>query len=136
VNNLVNENINDILIHNLNETNINDKQFIIEKNKFKLFLGNILVAESGFNIESSDEWFNKNYVTLYNLKTFKNFQGKGFAKYLLEQIFNYVKNKLQIKIITLIVNKNNYKAINLYFNNGFEIFIEYDDSFSLIKKLS
>ena len=70
------------------------------------------------------------------LKTFKNFQRKGFAKYLLNQIFNYVKNILKLNIITLIVYKNNFKAINLYFNCGFKIHIDYIDSYSLIKKLS
>ena len=117
----------------VNENITNGKRFVIEKNKFKLFLGDILVAESGFNIESPDRWFNKKYVTLYDLKTVEKFQGKGFAKYLLEQIFNYVKNELKFNIITLIVDKDNYNAVNLYFNSGFEIFIEYDDSFSLIK---
>lgn len=117
----------------LNE-NKEDKKFVVDKNKFKLFLNDILISNTGFSIEHPDKWFNEKYVTLYNLKTEDEFQGKGFAKYLLEQIFDYVKNKLKINIITLIVDKDNHKAINLYFKNGFEIFIEYDDSFSLVKK--
>lgn len=113
----------------------NQKKFIIDKNNFQLFLGDILVSESGFSIEQPDKFFDQKYLTLYNIKTDENFQGKGFAKYMLEQIFNYAKNILKINIITLIVYKNNTKAVNLYFNIGFEIYIDYDDSYSLIKKL-
>lgn len=111
------------------------KQFVIEKNKFKLLIDNILVAESKFNIETEDEFFNEKYISIYELKTSEQFQRKGFARYLLEQIFIYVKNKLKLNIITLIVDKSNYKAINLYYNVGFEMFMEYEDSYSLIKKL-
>lgn len=46
-----------------------------------------------------------------------------------------MKNELKLNIITLIVYKNNYKAVNLYFKSGFEIYIEYEDSYSLIKNL-
>ena len=111
------------------------KRFVIDKNKFKLFLGDILISKSGFNIEPPDKWFNKEYVTLFNIKTVEKFQGKGFAKFLLDKIFNYVKNELNINIITLIVYKNNIKAVNLYLRNGFEIYLEYDESYSLIKRL-
>lgn len=122
-----------ILFENSQKTT--EKRFVIDKNKFQLFLNDILVAETGFNIENPDKWFEQKYVIIHDFKTFEKFQGKGFAKYLLDQIFNYVKNELKLNIITLIVYKNNYKAVNLYFNCGFEIFIEYDDSYSLIKKL-
>jgi len=93
------------------------------------------VCESNFNIESPDEWFNEKYVSIYDLKTFEKFRRKGYAKYLLERIFEYVKNSFKLNIITLIVDKDNTNAVNLYFNNGFEIFMEYDESYSLIKKL-
>lgn len=121
--------------YSLNESSLSETKFIIGKNKFQLFLDDILLSETGFNVEKYDKWFNEKYVTLYSLKTFENFQGKGFAKHLLEQIFNYVKNTLNLNIITLIVDKNNSKAINLYLKSGFEIYMEYDESFSLIKKL-
>jgi len=112
--------------------------FSIDNNYFKLFLDDVLVSESGFNIEQSDTWFNEKYITLHNLKTYDKFKMKGFAKYLLEQIFNYIKNTLNINIITLIVYKKNIKATNLYFNSGFEIYIEYESiaAYSLIKSLS
>jgi|WetSurMetagenome_2_1015567.scaffolds.fasta_scaffold373613_3 ribosomal protein S18 acetylase RimI-like enzyme len=119
----------------LNERKPNEKRFVIQKNKFKLFSNNILVAESGFDITKKDKWFNENYIIIYNLKVFKKFQDKGFAKYLLKEIFNYVKNELNFKIISLIVYKDNYKAVNLYFKVGFKIFMEYDDSYSLVKNL-
>lgn len=115
--------------------NLSEERFIVNKNKFQLYLGDNLIAESGFDIIQPDEWFNEKYVILYNLKTNKNFQGKGFAKSLLEHIFNYVKNELKLNIISLVVYKDNNKAVNLYFKCGFEIYIEYDNSFSLIKKL-
>ena len=111
------------------------KRFVIGENKFELFLSDNLVCETNFNIELPDEFFTEKYVSLYNLKTYKKFQEKGNAKYLLEQIFYYVKNKLNHNIITLIVHKENYKAVSLYFSRGFKIFIEYDNSYSLIKKL-
>lgn len=117
----------------------NDEQIRLvtdDKNhKFKLYFDNVLVSESGFSVESPDEWFNQSYLTLFNLKTHKDFQGKGYAKLLLEQIFKYVKDKLNFDIITIIVYKDNHKALNLYFNSGFEIYIEYEDSYSLIKRL-
>lgn len=114
----------------------NKVKIIIEKNKFKLFSNKVLVSETGYNIEDPDKYFNEKYVTLYDLKTFDKYQGKGFAKYLLEQTLNYVKNNLKINIVSLIVYKDNYKASKLYFNMGFEIFIEYADSYCLIKKLT
>jgi len=123
--------IREFLIENI----LSEKRFLINNNKFQVFSGDILTAESDFNIEQPDEWINQKYVSLFNLKTPEIYQHKGFAKYLLDQIFNYVKNELKINIITLIVYKNNNKALNLYLSNGFEIFIEYDDSYSLIKKL-
>jgi len=117
----------------LNETL--DKKFIVNKKSFNLFLENKLVSKAGYNIESPDEWFNENYITLFNVKTLEKFQGKGLAKYLLQEIFKYVKNELNINIIALIVYKDNDRALNLYFNNGFIKYMEYDDSYSLIKKL-
>jgi len=115
--------------------NENNKKELYLQQRQQLFLGDILVSESGFEIMNPDKWFDEKYVTLYDLKTLEKFQGRGFAKYLLDQIFKYVKNKLYINIIALIVDKNNYKAVNLYLNRGFEINIEYDTSYSLVKKL-
>ena len=113
---------------------IDNTKFIVD-DKFKLYLGDNLVTESGFNIEQPDKWLNEKYVTLHDLKTIEKFQRKGFAKKLLNHIFDYVKNELNLNIITLIVYKDNNKAVNLYFKCGFEIFEEYEDSYSLIKKL-
>ena len=59
-----------------------------------------MVAHTGFEIEKSDKWFNQKYLTLFELKTEEEHQRKGYAKYLLEQIFNYVKNELKINIIS------------------------------------
>lgn len=113
----------------------NTKIFTVSKNKFRLYLDDILVSETGFNISQPDKWFNQEYIILFELETVEEYQGKGFAKYLLEQIFKYAKNDLKLNIISLIVFKDNYKALNLYLNNGFEIYVDYEDSYSLIKKL-
>jgi RimJ/RimL family protein N-acetyltransferase len=102
---------------------------------FKLLIDNILVSECGYNIEDADEFFNEKYIIFYNFKTIDQYRGKGYSKVLLNNIFDYVKYNLKLNIITLIVYKNNIKALNLYFSSGFEIFMEYDDSYSLIKKL-
>lgn len=116
---------------------ISTEKFTIYKNKneFKLFVDDILVSSCGFEIEKPDKWFDEKYVILHDMKTIEKFQGKGFGKYILNKIFNYVKDELELNIITLIVYKDNETAINLYFKCGFEIFMEYDDSYSLIKKL-
>jgi len=95
-----------------------------------------MVAEAGFVIEDADEWFDQKYLTINGLKTLEEFKMKGFAKYLLGQIFEYAKNTKQINIITLIVYKNNHASLNLYLGAGFETFAEYDDSYSLVKYLS
>lgn len=125
--------------NNINEEDLNNKEekkFQVNKNKFKLFVNNQLVAETGYNIEEPpDKFFNEKYLTLFNLKTFEQFQNRGYAKYLIQQIFIYTKNNLNLNLISLIVDKNNPKAYNLYINTGFEIFMEYEDSYALIKKL-
>lgn len=119
----------------INEEFDNKKQIIVKQNIFKLLINNNLVSETKFNIESPDEFFNEKYVSIYELETFGQFRGKGYAKYLLNEFFNYVKNTLKLNIITLIVDKDNYKALKLYFGSGFEIFMEYEESYSLVKKL-
>lgn len=124
-----------LFIDFINENATTEKRFVVKKHKFQLFVGNILVSESGFNINQPDKWFNQKYVILFELKTVEKFQGKGFAKYLLDQIFNYVKNDLKLNIISLIVYKDNDKALNLYINCGFYFYVDYDNSYSLIKKL-
>ena len=98
-----------------------------KNNKFNLFVGGVLVGYCGFNIEEPDKWFGEKYVTLFNVYTIEKFRGKGFMKYLLSKIFDYVKNKLNVNIITLLVYKSNYKAVNLYFKCGFGVLVNYDD---------
>lgn len=111
------------------------EKFTVTKNKFKLFIDNNLVSEANFTIEQPDKWFNKKYATLYNLKTFKKFRNQGFAKKLLNYIFQYIKNELKINTITLLVYKNNIPAINLYLTTNFKIFQNFENdnpSFILI----
>lgn len=76
--------------------NINNQNFIVDDDKFELYLDDILVAESYFCVEEPDDLFNEKYIGLYKLKTNENFRGKGYMKYLLKQIFDYVKNELNI----------------------------------------
>ena len=111
------------------------KIFTVSKNKFRLYLDKTLVTETGFKIVQPDKYFDQKYIILFELKTIEKYQGKGFAKHLLQEICDYVKNELKLNIISLIVYKDNFKALNLYLNNGFEIYFDYDDSYSLIKKL-
>ena len=66
---------------------LDDKTFIILKNEFRLSVNNVVVSKTGYNIEEPDKWFNEKYVTLYDLKTFEMFKGKGYAKSLLNQLF-------------------------------------------------
>jgi len=54
----------------------NEKKFVINDNKFQLFLNDILLTETCFNIEQEDEWFNEKYITLHDLKTVKNIKEK------------------------------------------------------------
>jgi ribosomal protein S18 acetylase RimI-like enzyme len=118
----------------LNEI-FSNKKLVIDGNEFRFFSDGEFVTIAKFNVILPDEWFNEKYVILHDLKTFKKYRKRGFAKSMLNEIFEYVKEKLKINLITLIVYKDNPKAVNLYFGCGFEIFIEYEDSYSLIKKL-
>ena len=123
-----------------------DKKIIINKtdDKFQLFLDDILVSETGFKIEKPDKWFKKEYVTIFNLRTINRFKRKGYAKYLLKQLFKYIKDDLKIDTITLLVDKDNENAYNLYLGCGFKIFQDSDKIdktyeipyYILIKKLS
>ncbi len=62
-------------------------------------------------VQQSSGWFlNKLYVMPKS-------QRYGIGKKLLE----YVLNKYGIEVLRLQVNRKNYKAINFYFKNGFEI---------------
>lgn len=111
------------------------EKFEVKENEFMLILDGVVISKSGFNIESSDEFFDEPYVSLYEVETVKKYRGKGYAHKLFNHIFEFVKNSLEIKIITLIVYKENIKAIKLYNSLGFEIFMEYEDSYSLVKHL-
>lgn len=117
------------------------KRFVVDASRFQLFSEDVCVAESYCVIAQSDNLFNQKYVGLFRLKTIKESRGKGFMRYLLDQIFNYVKNDLKIDYILLNVYKDNQKALNLYFKNGFEVYKDFDDVeddepyFTLIKKL-
>jgi ribosomal protein S18 acetylase RimI-like enzyme len=135
-----------ILVEYLNENLENnitsEKRFVINNNKFQLFLDDILVCESYFIIEQPDELFDQKYVGLFKLETKIEFRGKGFMKHLLGCIFDYVKNDLNINNILLNVYKNNDNALKLYLGAGFEIYKNYDNEededpyFTLIKKLT
>lgn len=116
---------------------IDEKKFIIDNENgiFKLFLGDTLVARSYFYIEQADELFNQKYVGIFKVETNIAYRGKGYMRYLLEQIFNYVKNEFSIDYILLNVYKDNKNALNLYFKVGFEIYKDFDEYFTLIKNI-
>lgn len=115
----------------------NDSMYLdINNNKFMLIDNDMVVlSQTYFNIEDPDEFFNEKYISIYSLETDETHRGKGYALLLLNKIFEYIKNTLQLNIITLIVDKDNIPALNLYVKAGFKKFIEYDDSYSLVKKL-
>lgn len=119
---------------NLYESKLPTK-FIVSEDSFRLIQGGEIVSKCGYNLENSDEFFNEKYVTLNSLETNKRFRRMGYAKKLLSNIFEYVKCNMHIDIITLIVDKDNQAAMNLYFEVGFEIFMEYEDSLSMVKRL-
>lgn len=121
----------------INENNVittnSEKDFIVTNNEFKLYIDKTLVCTVGYNIEEPDEFFDEKYISIYNVKTIEKFRCKGFAKYILNKIFIHAKNKFNV--ITLIVYKNNKAALKLYYNLGFEKYMEYEDLYSLIKRL-
>ncbi len=87
------------------------KIFTVSKNKFRLYLDKTLVTETGFKIVQPDKYFDQQYIILFELKTIEKYQGKGFAKDLLQEICDYVKNELKLNIISLIVYKDNFKSV-------------------------
>ncbi len=128
--NIINRIVNEVV------GNAIDKAFAVTKDRFKLKNSNgVVVSECGFEVVNKDKWFNQKYVTLFDLKTKKEYRGKGFANELLNYIFKHVKNNEKVNIISLIVDKDNDKAIGLYKKCGFDVFIEYEDSYSMVKRL-
>lgn len=59
-----------------------------------------------------------NNNTWLGMCVFDSFQGKGYGKLIIE---NLIDNR-QKKILHLTVDKNNFRAINLYLNYGFKIY--------------
>lgn len=121
-----------------------DIKFVVDEKyrRFSLFLGDTKVSVAFFSIENPDELFNQKYVGVFKLLTNPEFRGKGYMGHLLEFIFDYIKNTLNIDYILLNVYKKNVGALNLYHKKGFEIYKDYDNDededpyFTLIKKLS
>lgn len=106
------------------------------KNLFCLEQDGIILSKVNYNIELPDDFFDEEYVSIYEFETNENYKRMGYANRLLDEIFSFLKTNTNIRIITLIVDKINQPAINLYFKHGFKIFAEYDDSsYSLIKKI-
>jgi len=56
---------------------------------------------------------------------FDSFVGKGYGKLILN---NLIDNKVK-NILHLTVDKDNYKAINLYLNKGFQIYFQTEKIF-------
>ena len=133
--------IHKVLTEHLNDQINSSKKFVsdVKGHKFQLFVGDELVAETNFNIEKPDWLFNEKYIGIFGLNTKEEHRRKGYMKYLMDQIFDYVRNKFNINYILLNVYKDNTAAVNLYQNMGFEIYRDYDEGegsyFTLIKKL-
>jgi len=88
------------------------EQIQIKQHTFYLIKINIeTVGFISVNRVEGNAWFlNKFYI----LQTVAN---KGIGS----QVFNELKKIILPKKITLTVNRQNYKAINFYFKNGFKI---------------
>lgn len=94
-----------------------------------------VVSQVEFKVERPDEWFDKEYVSVFDLLTILEYRRKRFAKMMLNYLFDYVRDELKLDTITLVVYKTNKIALSLYFGVGFEIFREYGSSYSLVKHL-
>ena len=120
---------------------IDDLKFKIDNKKsiFKLLLNDNLIAKSYFSMENPDNLFNNKYVGIFKLETIKEFRVKGYMNILIDHIFEYVLNNLNINYILLNVYKDNHAALNLYLKKGFEIYKDFNDDeypyFTLIKRL-
>ena len=57
-------------------------------------------------------------IDIVNINILEKYQQRGYSKLLMDELIKY-KNNNNIENITLEVNKNNYKAINLYKKYGF-----------------
>ncbi len=68
---------------------------------------------------------NSNTTKVHKLYVFPKSQGKGAGKLLLNHILDIAKGNNQ-KTIILNVNKYNYKAVDFYKNNNFQIIKEED----------
>ncbi len=88
------------------------EQIQIKKHRFFLLhLSNEAIGFLSMHEEAKDEWFlNKFYINQHKAC-------KGLGSAALQMIIK----QLQVKKITLTVNRQNYKSINFYFKNGFVI---------------
>lgn len=75
---------------------------------------------------------------LFDIAIKKEYQGKGYSKFLMNYLLEYCKSK-NCDTIYLEVNKINYKAINLYKKFGFVEYSErkkyYGDNDAVLMKL-
>lgn len=115
------------------DSNLKDRCFKIEGNLLRLYINNVLSVETCFDINKPDKFFGKIYVSIHDLKSYV--EHKSLARNFLSELFKYIKIELGYNIITLIVYKDNINALNLYFDTGFEIFMDYDNSYCLVKYL-
>lgn len=69
---------------------------------------------------------NSTIARLYSLAVDPQFQSRGIAKFLL-QLIEHQLSETQFTQMCLEVRKNNYRAINFYKNNNYELFAEYEN---------
>ena len=102
---------------------LEDSTFIFDKISRRQFIYNIKKQKNFFVSKKASSLTGyilcfeyKKTIRIYSLAVCQNSQGQGVGKKLLEYILNN-----STKDISLEVNTNNFRAINLYRNIGFKI---------------
>lgn len=83
------------------------------------------VSDKNGKILSSLEFYdyhleNFDWILLYNLATKPRYRNLGYASKLVNTLYEDICNSDQLKGLYLFVDINNYEAIKLYLNLGFE----------------
>jgi ribosomal protein S18 acetylase RimI-like enzyme len=88
------------------------------------------VCSLGYEFNPSDKWFDKEYASVHDLWTKPSERNRGLATELMRECIGRFKS-MGMCAVTLIVGRNNWRALELYRKLGFRTFIEYDDELCL-----
>ena len=104
---------------------------IDNRHKLELYDNGVPVGETWYNLEPKDNFFGKQYLSIYDLFVNEEYRRKGYATKLLDRVIDIAEN-LRIDTISLIVDKNNKEAVRLYFKHGFEIYQDHKERYCLV----